>query len=220
GVPALVAIIFILIGEDAEYHWDYWRRVIDPTLISPADYRLVFLLPIIITCLSIIISFIFGQSLTQFHLIPQLRAHLPSILVFIVYTFFIGPFPEELGWRGYWLDKLKEHLSGLRASLLIGLVWALWQIPLFMVKGYPLQEKVVEPPLVVFYFLEIFPISVILTYIFYKNKRSTLAAILFHFMVNLAGQVFELSPLTAGIQTFLYVLVAFYLVGKNKAIFK
>lgn len=219
-VPAVVAIGFILLSEDAEYHWDFWRRAVDPTLINPAGYRFIFLLPVIITCLAILISLVFGQSLSQLLLIPQLRAHLPSILVFIVYTFFIGPVPEELGWRGYWLDILKAHISGLRASLLIAVVWGLWHVPLFMIKGYPLQNKTMEPLLIAFYFLDFFPKSVILTYVFYKNKRSTLAAIFFHFMVNFTGQIFSLSLITEGLQTAIYVIAAFYLVVSNKEIFK
>jgi len=41
-VPALVALTFILLSEDAEYHWDYWRRVFDPTLIRRGSFRFIF----------------------------------------------------------------------------------------------------------------------------------------------------------------------------------
>lgn len=40
-----------------------------------------------------------------------------------------GPLGEEGGWRGYLLPRLLEHNSEARASLLIGIVWALWHIP-------------------------------------------------------------------------------------------
>jgi membrane protease YdiL (CAAX protease family) len=218
--PALTALVFILLSEDAEYHWDYWRRVFDPTLITRKGYREIFLLPFFITIAAFLTSFVCGESISQLKIVPQVRAHIPSILIFIFYIFFLGPFPEELGWRGYWLDKLKERLSGLKASLLIGLIWALWQVPLFLVKGYPLQAKTQDPLLVAFYFLDIFPESVIFTYIYFKNKRSTLAAILFHFMINFICLLFEIKPLTEGIQTLLYILVAFYVVGRNKEIFR
>lgn len=219
-VPAVVALAFILLGEEAEYHWDYWRRVFDPTLISRGSYRLIFFLSPVITVVAILISFLLGESLGQLRLVPQVRAHIPSILVFIFYTFFVGPFPEELGWRGYWLDKLKSRMSGLQASLLIAAVWALWHVPLFMVKGYPLQAKAAEPLLLAFYFLDLFPKSVIFTYLFFKNQRSTLAAILFHFMINFTGQLFELTPVTEGLVTALYLLAAIFIAVRNKEIFK
>lgn len=219
-VPALTALAFILLSEDAEYHWDYWRRVFDPTLINRKAYLVIFLLPLLITIAAILISLFFGQPISQLKVTAQVRAHIPSVLMFIFYTFFVGPFPEELGWRGYWLDKLKGISSGLRASLLIGLVWALWQIPLFMIKGSLLQAKSSNLLLVIFILLRIFPLSVIFTYIFYKNKKSTLSTILFHFAINFFNLLFELKPLTEGIQTLLYLIVAFYLVGRNKEIFK
>jgi membrane protease YdiL (CAAX protease family) len=219
-VPALVALVFIFLGEEAEYHWDYWRRVFDPTLISRNGYRFVLLFPLLITVLAVLLSLAFGQSLNQLRIVPQVRSHLPSILIFIFYTFFIGPFPEELGWRGYWLDKLKNHLSGIKASWLIALVWALWHWPLFMVKGYPLQAKTAEPLLVVFYFIDIFPKSFLFTYVFFKNNRSTLAAMLFHFMINFTGQLFELQVLTEGLITAFYIIAAVIIVAKNKEIFR
>ncbi len=218
--PALVALSFILLSEDAEYHWDYWRRVFDPTLISKEGWRLIFFLPLVIIIISILASLAFGGQLSQLKLIPQVRAHIPSILFFIFYNLFVGPFPEELGWRGYWLDKLTHYLSGFKASLLVGLVWALWHLPLFLVRGYILQVRSSHPLLVVLYFIELFPKSIIFTYLFFKNRKSTLAAILFHFMINFVNQLFEISLVTAGIQTLLYVLVAFYLIGKNKEMFK
>jgi len=51
-----------------------------------------------VTLAAILISYLLGESLGQLRLVPQVRAHIPSILIFIFYTFFIGPFPEELGW--------------------------------------------------------------------------------------------------------------------------
>ncbi|MDD8020695.1 MAG: type II CAAX endopeptidase family protein [Acidobacteriota bacterium] len=219
-VPALLAVVFLLLSGESEENWDYWRRIFDPTLISRRGYREIFLIPLFIAVTAILVAWALGQPLSQLKLVSQVKAHLPSILIFIFYTFFVGPFPEELGWRGYWLDKLKNIMSGFRASLLIAVVWAIWTIPLFLVKGYPLQARTGHDWLVAFYFLQLFPKSVIFTYIFYRNKKSTLAAILFHFMINFVDQLFELSALTEGIQTLLYLIVATIVILRNRDIFK
>jgi membrane protease YdiL (CAAX protease family) len=219
-IPALVAIAFLLLSEESEENWDYWRRVFDPTLINKRGYREIFLIPLLITVAAILISWALGQPLSQLKLVNQVRAHLPSILIFVFYTFFVGPFPEELGWRGYWLDKLKSLMSGFKASMLIAAVAAVWTIPLFLVKGYPLQARASSPWLVIFYFLQFFPKSAIFTYLFYKNQKSTLAAILFHFMINFVDELFVLHPLTEGLQTLLYIIVAAVIVGRNREIFK
>ena len=42
---------------------------------------------------------------------------------------------EEIGWRGYLLPRL-ESMLGLRfASVLVGVIWALWHLPLFVIPG-------------------------------------------------------------------------------------
>lgn len=219
-MPALVALAFILLSEDAEYHWDFWRRVFDPTIVSRGGYRVVLILPPAVTLAAILISVLLGEPLSQLKMAPQVRAHLPSLLVFIFYAFFTGPFPQELGWRGYWLDRLQGRMSGLRASLLIAVVWSLWHFPLFLVKGYPLHARTEAPLLVTFYILGLFPKSVIFTYLFYGNQHSTLVAILFHFMINFMSQLVIISPVAEGAATALYLLVAVFLVVRKKEIFR
>lgn len=118
-VPALVGVAFMLMGEETEDSWDYWRRVFDPTLISKRGYREIFFIPLVITVAAILVSLALGQPLSQLKLVYQVRAHLPSILIFVFYTFFVGPFPEELGWRGYWLDKLKISCQVLKPACLL-----------------------------------------------------------------------------------------------------
>ncbi|HAV42347.1 MAG TPA: hypothetical protein DCW97_08140 [Acidobacteria bacterium] len=219
-IPALVAIAFLYLSEESEENWDYWRRIFDPTLINKRGYREIFLIPLLIPVAAILMSWALGQPLSQLKLVNQVRAHLPSILIFVFYTFFVGPFSEELGWRGYWLDKLKSLMSGFKASMLIAAVAAVWTTPLFLVKGYPLQARASSPWLVIFYFLQFFPKSAIFTYLFYKNQKSTLAAILFHFMINFVDELFVLHPLTEGLQTLLYIIVAAVIIGRNREIFK
>ena len=46
------------------------------------------------------------------------------------------PLPEEIGWRGYLLDRLQERWNALTASLVLGLVCWTWHLPLFVLPGY------------------------------------------------------------------------------------
>ncbi|MBP0973317.1 MAG: CPBP family intramembrane metalloprotease [Oscillospiraceae bacterium] len=46
-----------------------------------------------------------------------------------------GPLGEELGWRGYYLTSKAKRYSVLKASLITGLVWSFWHLPLWFLRG-------------------------------------------------------------------------------------
>ena len=54
------------------------------------------------------------------------------LIVFAVTLLFGGPLGEEIGWRGWLLPTLQTRLSPLLSSLIIGLVWGLWHLPLHL----------------------------------------------------------------------------------------
>ena len=60
-----------------------------------------------------------------------LAAALPILLVLCL-TDGLG---EETGWRGFLLPRQLQHLNRLAASCLLGVIWALWHLPLFWTEG-------------------------------------------------------------------------------------
>lgn len=104
-----------------------------------------------------------------------------------------GPIPEELGWRGYALDRLQVKHTALNASLILGMVWALWHLPLFFIEGTYQQRLGVGTWFFWNFMLSVAIGSVIQTWVFNNTNRSTLAAILLHFTGNFVGELFALS---------------------------
>jgi membrane protease YdiL (CAAX protease family) len=95
------------------------------------------------------------------------------------------PILEELGWRGYILDRLQERYSALAASLIIGVMWACWHIPTFFLKGSVLTMVAIGSIPFWLYFVNIVLVSVIFTWIYNNTGRSTLSAILLHTVLEI-----------------------------------
>ena len=101
-------------------------------------------------------------------------------IVFFVNIFFGGPLAEDIGWRGYILSKLKERTNALNASLIIGIVWALWHVPFFIFpEGYAAVGSI---PFVWFALMTI-AWSVLFAWV-YVNTESILMPVLFHASIN------------------------------------
>jgi uncharacterized protein len=96
---------------------------------------------------------------------------------------------EEAGWRGYALPRLLARHGALAASLSLGLVWALWHLPLLWTEGAVLYQRPVWLP-----FLELPAEAVIYTWIFQHTRGSVLLAVLLHASSNL----FALPQAAAG----------------------
>lgn len=217
--PAFSALILIYSSKEKALRKDYWQRVFNIRLIRSNGYLFIFLAIPIIATLAILISTLFGQSLEQFEVVEHLRKNLLMIFPFMIFVFFFGPVPEELGWRGFWLDGLRTRFNGLTASFLLGCTWAAWHLPLFFINGYPLADFTSNYLKMFVYFTDLIPRAIIFTYVFYHNRRSILAAMLFHFIGNFTGMIIEISPITEMIQLILLAAVSVVIVHRNKDIF-
>ncbi len=81
------------------------------------------------------VSLLFGQPLDQFQLANQFMI-LQGQNMLSLGIMVLAPLMEELGWRGYGVDSLRSRLNLFKTSLLFGLLWALWHVPLFFIQGY------------------------------------------------------------------------------------
>lgn len=91
---------------------------------------------------------------------------------------FLGPI-EEFGWRGLALPLLQRRFAPFWAGLILGVIWAVWHIPSFLIGGTPQSAWDFGP-----YFLGMVAICMILTPLFNAARGSLLIAYLFHFIVN------------------------------------
>lgn len=139
----------------------------------------------------------------------ELLAQPVAILPLFVFIFLLqGPVPEEFGWRGYALGRLQERWSALTASLILGMLWALWHLPLFYMEG-------VAQSLLPFwaFAIQVTAASVLMTWLYNNTDGNLLIALLFHTMINLSIALFPPVDLAQGgdVQTFIYLMALYVL---------
>ncbi|MFI7493693.1 type II CAAX prenyl endopeptidase Rce1 family protein [Kocuria sp. M4R2S49] len=93
--------------------------------------------------------------------------------------------PEEVAWRGFALPRWQARYGGLGASLIIGVVWALWHLPLLLDR-----DNVMSASPVVLYAFSVLATSVVYTWVFNSTGGSVLILTLLHGAGNAAGDVF------------------------------
>ena len=86
---------------------------------------------------------------------------------------------EEVGWRGYALPRLAANIGLARASLLLGVLWGAWHLPLFLIQG--LGNYGQSFPMFV---VGSTALSVAMTWLYANTRGSLLLAMLMHSAVN------------------------------------
>jgi membrane protease YdiL (CAAX protease family) len=110
------------------------------------------------------------------------REMLPAFLpvIFLINIFMGGPLAEDIGWRGYILPKMREGMTTLHASILIGVIWAFWHLPYFI---FPTWRAAVGNVPFFWFLLLTTSWSVLFAWV-YVNTESILMPVLFHAAIN------------------------------------
>lgn len=164
-------------------------------------YVFTFLIVIAGTAGQLTINKLLGNTFNGYLFWGQLGSFLPLLI--------IGPLSEEIGWRGYALERLQTRWNALTSSLIIGLVWALWHLPLLMMVGTSFHES--GDPFIGF-LIKMIASSVLYTWLYNNTKQSLWSAILLHWLYSYAAQVVSSgvtrSPLYNWLEYLPYVTMA------------
>ena len=181
----------------------------------------VLLMMPIVLLIATAISLLFGGSIDQFKMSREYMilsgTHIISIILLCVV-----PILEELGWRGYGVDSIKEYFNVFNTSCIFAFLWALWHVPLFFMPGtyhYGLVHSYSHSWYVVNFFLSVIPATIILNWLYYKNNRSITIAVLMHFMFNFCAVVLQTGQLTKCIMTIVLLLVSGIIIVVDKKLF-
>ena len=97
-----------------------------------------------------------------------------------------GPLGEEGGWRGYLLPRLLEQGGEARASLIIGVIWALWHLPI-MAMFADWREGVPFLAYLPLYTIGVIGLSFVMSRVWLIGGGSLIPCIWLHGLVNAVG---------------------------------
>ena len=100
-----------------------WRR-------NPLWYAVVLFGPIAVLAVALVISNVSGFTALSFPAPQKILTTFGTVLgVYLLLN------TEEIAWRGYALPRLQNRYSPLTATAIIWILWTLFHIPLFLMKG-------------------------------------------------------------------------------------
>ena len=163
--PSIAAVILVLASGAG------LRALAAPPSSSSCGRRLVIIavalvFPFALHIVGAAVAYAGGAPATVFALGTPSTAEHVGILI-------IAPLGEELGWRGYAQRRLETAQGALRASLVIGVMWAAWHAPMILARPPELIDIVTSVVLVI-------AGSVIFATLFRLSGGSLLVAIAAH----------------------------------------
>ncbi len=195
--PALAAMATILITtgkgglRELGARLETWR-------VGWVWYAVAILGPLALAAVTGLINVAFGGSFTE-ALSDIFDGGIVTVFLVLAVLCLTDGLGEETGWRGYALPRLLEFTGAVVASLVLGLIWAAWHLPLFWTEGASLHDSSILA-----LFLRLPATSLMFTWLYQRTQGSLLLAIIFHAALNL----FAAPPTAGSIPTVACIAVA------------
>jgi membrane protease YdiL (CAAX protease family) len=178
--PLVAALTLTGFIEGREGLRVFWRRFWDvrlPGIWLPVS----FLLPIFLIVIPRFVVIPLGYPL-QLVWLSQ-----PVLVLGWLFNNFTrsGGISEEFGWRGYALPRLQARWNALVSSIILGVIWTAWHLPLWFIAGSSQQADSFW-----LFLANLVLLSILYTWIFNNGKGSILVAVVFHAMYNTTAQMF------------------------------
>lgn len=217
-VPPVTALCTVLCSKNTALKRDLRDKLIGIFRIKPNVVLAAIVLFVVIIAVSILLSTLFGQPIGQFSFVDDFSFAGGGVLALL--TIVLAAFFEELGWRGYAEDSIAFYCSWWKESVIFGVVWALWHLPLFFIPDtYHFNILHENPWYAVNFFISILPLGFIFTWVYVKNSRSILACMIFHFFVNFLQEKIAMTSTTKCVETLVLFAVAAIIVLLNRDLF-
>lgn len=132
----------------------------------------------------------------------------------------LAPIVEELAWHSYGTDSLRARFSLFTTSMVFGVIWVLWHLPLAFITGSSQAQTAGGGWLLTLNFaLSMIPFVLLMNWIYYRSGRNITVSVLFHLAANLITQVLATHPDTEVIATGVLLVVTGLVLWRERALF-
>ena len=161
--------------------------------VAPVWYGVALLGPLALTLGSMALHVALGGQPPG---LGALIGALPMVLIIFVYMMIFVALGEEVGWRGYALPALQARYSALLSSVILGVMWVLWHLPLFFNPDTFYGN--LSFGLWLAYLL---PFTILITWVFNCTGGSVLLVMCFHAAMNATTDLWKVLPEYSGGET-------------------
>ena len=190
--PLLAAITLVVREEGWKGTRVFLRQALD-IHIKPVFLVVALALPILIHVIAHYLARAVGLDVAK-TLFPTEIPVAPIVLAipYFILMLVIGGGQEEFGWRGYAQEPLQEKIGLIPASLVIGVIWGVWHLPLWFMAGdlhsaYSFLAFVIMTT----------SISIMYSWLYNSSGKKLIVVMFFHAMNNTAA---PLLPFLHGIE--------------------
>jgi membrane protease YdiL (CAAX protease family) len=156
-----------------------WKRFINIKL-GGKWYLVIITVPLINFVISSLVHKMQGGNFVS----PDFGEFSAGLIPLVITVFLFGPVSEEIGWRGFALERVQARWGAVKGSLVLGLIWSFWHLPLFFIPGS--GQQLTGDPGIMFpvYSGAVLGMTFIITWVYNNTNQSVWGANFFHFTLN------------------------------------
>jgi membrane protease YdiL (CAAX protease family) len=165
-------------------HWKWWLAA-------------VLVQPILLGTAGLAVNWLSGRAEIHAEGLTSMGALIANVIFLLIAT--LG---EEIGWRGVALPALQQRHRAAQASVILGLLWATWHLPFWLLLDTFDQFGLAY---IGMNFLFVLPLTFYITWFFNHAQYSILLAVMFHLTFNTVNTA--LFPVTTQMGAFGILIV-------------
>lgn len=224
GAPSVLGLFFVMRTYSKEERKDYFKRCFSLRLMGIRCTLFLICFFSLIALVGVVIGVkVLGAPMPEMAFIKLIQEKPWLLPLIILISIISGPLNEEFGWRGYALDKLLDKYGFYGASLILGLVWAIWHLPWYFMPGQSQYDLLKSSLWDAFLFIpSTILLSFVVTIVYLYTERSILAGAMTHMFCNLltsqllAPYSTEIATVIRYVEMLFFIAVILYSVNSKK----